>query len=226
MEEITSKVSKIENSLHSSRHQLQVLETSAKKSISPEVDGIRSHLKKGDSRVEYVAAQVRLFLSQIECPDDISTSVDVKPQMVWLRDNLQVIANDLDSAKDKAASSIKFTENYSYKVMDVGEEVDGSSYKLTEYHHKAAKLEEQSKSSLSWSEGKFKQTQSQIKYIEQKIGKKSIEAASKRVRKTQLETDLENARQQVARSERKRKHRKEDAIAGVVCCCHVSSYLE
>jgi hypothetical protein len=223
MEEITSEVGKIENNLHSSRRQLQTLEKSAKKSISSEVDGIRSSLKNGDTRVEYVTTQVRSFLSQIEYVDNVSTAVDMKPQMLWLRDNLQVIVSDLDAAKAKADSSIKCTEQYSYKVMDVGEEVDSSSNKLTEYHDEAAKLEEQAKSSLSSSESMLKKTQSTIERKEKEIKDKTAEAASKRQRKTQLEADLENNRQQVARAERERKDRKEQAIAGVVCCWYFSS---
>lgn len=225
MEEITSNVSNIENSLHSLRRQLQILETSAKRSISSEVDGIRPSLKNGDSRVEYVAAQVRSFLSQIECPDDISTSVDMKPQMLWLSDNLQIIASDLDAATAKADSSIESTMNYTYKVMDIRQQVCYSRQQLIEYHNEAAGLEEQAKESLSWSERMLKRIQLQIDSIEDQIGEKSIKVESKRQRKTQLETNLENARQQVTRSERKRKHRKEDAIVGVVCCCHVSSCL-
>jgi chromosome segregation ATPase len=216
MEEITSEVSRIQQTLHSSRSQLQVLETSAKNAISSEVDGIRFSLKNGDSRVEHVTTQVRSFLSQIEYVND-STSVDLKPQMIWLRDNLQVIVSDLDAAKAKADSSIECTEKYSYKVMDVGEEVDSASYKLTEYHEEAAKLEEQAKSSLSSSQSMLEHAQSQIKRKEQEIKEKTAEAASKRQRKKQLEADLQNKREQIARAERERKDRKEQAIASAVC---------
>ncbi|KAH8590060.1 hypothetical protein B0O99DRAFT_655118 [Bisporella sp. PMI_857] len=215
MEEITGEVSKIENGLHSSRYQLQTLETSAKGSISSEVDGLRSSLKNGDSRAEYVTDQMRSFFSQIQYINDVSTVVDIKPQMLWLHENLQVIVSDLDAAKAKADSSIKCTEKYSYEVMDVGEEVTSNSNKLTEYHDKVAKLEEQAKSSLSSSEIMLEYTQSQIERKEREIKEKMAEAVSKRRRKTQLETDLENKRQQVAHSERERKDRKEQAIVGV-----------
>ncbi|KIM96600.1 hypothetical protein OIDMADRAFT_148393 [Oidiodendron maius Zn] len=215
MEEITSKVTEIENCLHSSRCQLQTLETSAKKSISSEVDGIQSSLKNGYNRVEYIMTQVGSFLSQIEYVNDASTSVDMKPQVLWLHNNLQVIVSDLDIAKAKADSSIKCTEVYSYKVMDVGEEVDSSSNKLTEYQNEVVKLEGQAKLLMSTSETMLEYTRSQIECKEGEIREKTTEAASKRQSKTRLENDLEKNRQKAARAERERKDRKEQAIAGV-----------
>lgn len=225
MEEITSKVTEIENCLHSSRCQLQTLETSAKKSISLEVDGIQSSLKNGYNRVEHIMTQVGSFLSQIEYVNDASTSVDMKPQVLWLHDNLQVIVSDLDTAKAKADSSIKCTELYSYKVMDVGEEVDSSSNKLTEYQNEVVKLEGQAKSLMSTSETMLEYARSQIECKEREIREKTTEAASKQQSKTRLENDLEKNRQQAARAERERKDRKEQAIAGVVCSCHIPSNL-
>jgi len=214
MEEITSEVGKIQNSLHVSRRELQTLETSAKISISSEVDGIRSSLKNGDTRVEHVTAQVRSFLSQIEYTNEASTSVNIAPQMLWLHENLQVIVGDLDAAKAKADNSIRCTGQYSYKVMDVGEEVDAYSSKLTEYQDEAAKFAAQAKSSLSASESILEYTQSQIQRKEEEIRVKTSEVASKRLRKTQLEADIERKRQAAARADRERKGRKEQAIAG------------
>jgi len=216
MEEITSEVSKIQSTLHSSRSQLRLVETGAKKAISLEVDSLRCSLKNGHNRVEHTTTQVRSFLSQIEDIDN-STSVDLKSQVVWLHDNLQVIVSDLDAAKAKADSSIRCTEQFRYKVMDVGQEVDSSSNKLTEFLNDAAKLEAQARSSLTSSQSMLEYAQAQIRRKEQEIREKIAEAASKRLRRKQLENDLANKREQIARAERERQERKEQAIASAVC---------
>jgi hypothetical protein len=64
---------------------------------------------------------------------------------------------------------------------------------------------------------------SQIRRKEQEIRDKTAEAASKRLRKKQLETDLGNKRAQIARAEQERKDRKEQAIASAVCSQSSSS---
>lgn len=216
MNNITSEVSQIETSLHSSRRQLQTLESSAKKSISSEVDGIRTALKNGDTRAENVTTQMRSFLTQVEHTDDADATVDMKPQMLWLRERLDVIVRDLDATKACADSAITCTESYTYKVMDVAEEVDANRNKLTECHDEAAKLAAQAQASLSASESMLEHAQSQIKRKEKEIKEKTAEAASKRLQKAQLEAEIETKRQKIAQSEKEREERKEQAIVGVV----------
>jgi chromosome segregation ATPase len=216
MDKITREVNEIEATLHTSRTQLQTLERNAQNSISSEVNSIRTSLKSSDKRIEYVASQTRHFLSQIEYFNEAETCVDVQPQMTWLRDNLQSIVADLSTAEEQADSAIETTKDYSYKVMDIGQEVESNSSRLSEFHAQATSLAEQAQAALSASESMLEYTEDQIRKKEVEIKEKTAEAAAKRERKIELEVNIEKKRKEIETAEQNRKSRKEDSILGVV----------
>ena len=149
MDDLTQKVGNIETALHGSRRQLQTLDKNAQASIGQEVDGMRNALTSGDGKIQYVSSEVQSFLSQIEHNDTDTSLVDLKPQMIWLSTNLGGIVSELKMAQSRAETAMNYANDYTYKVMDVGQEVEISRSKLTEARRDGEFLTSETQSELS-----------------------------------------------------------------------------
>jgi chromosome segregation ATPase len=216
MEQIKREVREIESSLHSSRQLLYSLERVAERSITSEVDGIRTSLKKADHKIESVSSQVHAFRAQIEDVDNAERSVNMESQMTWLRDSLAKIVEDLEKAESSARTAIECTDTYVYKVMDLKQDVETNSSKLVEHHDNAAILLARAKSEVSASERSLLSIQEKVSTKEREINSKNTIATSKRQRKAVLERQCAAKRNDVAEARRQRERRKEQAVASTV----------
>lgn len=216
MEQIKREVREIESSLDSSRHLLYSLERVAERSITSEVDGIRTSLKKADHKMESVSSQVQAFRAQIEDVDNAEGSVNMESQMTWLRENLAKIMEDLGKAESSARTAIECTDTYVYKVMDLEQDVEAHSSKLIEHHDNAAILLARAKSEAFASERKLLSVQESVSTKEREINSKNTIATSKRQQKAVLERQYAAKCYDVAEARRQRERRKKQAAASTV----------
>jgi chromosome segregation ATPase len=222
MEEVNREVSKIQTQLHSSRRQLQALETKAPKSITSEVDGIRLSLRKADNRIEDISSQAQSFIKRLDDVEFANITVNMDPQMTWLNENLGKIVKDLEEAHSKTEGAISCTNELVYRALDVKQDVDFNNNKLTEYFDTATDLLNDAQAEVAASEGKLKVTQTSIFAKQREINQKNSLASSKRLQKAQLERQCQDKRNEIAQARRERKDRKEQAIASGVgrgSCC-------
>jgi len=216
MDDLTSKVGNIETTLHGSHKQLQTLDKNAQTSIGGEVRGIRNALTNGEGKIQHVSSEMRPFLRQIRCSDPDTSPIDLKPQMAWLSTNLGKIVSELETAQSRADAAIKYTNDYTYKVMDVGQEVEVNRCKLTEAQQDGEALASQAQSELSVSETLLAATQSKIATKESEIRTKTNEANAKRERKKKLDSEISDKNWKIYNAEQKAKRKKGDALFGAV----------
>ncbi|MCJ1401424.1 hypothetical protein MMC11_004637 [Xylographa trunciseda] len=214
MEDLTSTVGGIETALHGSRRQLQTLEKIAQASITQEVDGMRKALLNGDGKIEHVFSEIQSFLRRIEYNNTVETIIDLKPQMTWLSTNLDEIVTELKKAESRAETAMFCTNDYTYKVMDVGQEVEISRSKLTEAHRRGELLTSEAQSELSNSESLLATTESKIVSKERDIRTKTNESKTKRERKLELDSEISTKNQEISRASRVRESKKDKAAIG------------
>ena len=216
MEQIKREVQEIESSLHSSRQLLLSLERSAKRSITSEVAGARTSLRKADHKIEGVSSQVHTFRAQVENVDNAETTVKMDAQMTWLCDSLAKIMDDFKEAESCARSAIEGTDEYVYKIMDLKEDVEWRSSKLTGHHSNATILLARAKSEVSASESSLLSIQEKVSSKAREIASKNRSAASKRRQKAGLEQQAAAKRAGIAEARRERERRKDRAAASTV----------
>jgi chromosome segregation ATPase len=218
MESLSEGIGQIGTDLNISRVQLSALEQRAGSAIGSQVDGIRTSLHSGENRIENVTSQAKDFLGRIEYIAEAETSIDLQPQMVWLRDSLHEIAHDFDVAQERADDAITLTNEYVYKFMDVGHDVDSNKRRLSEFNNQVANFEQEAQEALSASESLVAQTRSQIQRKGQEIKDKVTAAKNAKDRKFQIEAEIQNKRQEMELAEKGRRRKKKGLIAGVVSC--------
>jgi hypothetical protein len=101
MDELTTKLSPIESSLHESRRKLGDYEHAAGILIGAKVSSMRDALLQGDRRIEHVTEEVWSFLRAIDSHEP--HTVNLKPQINWLSANIKMIITDLQTAETRTA---------------------------------------------------------------------------------------------------------------------------
>jgi hypothetical protein len=217
MENLASKVANIESDLHKHRRQLQTLEISAKASIGGEVQRIQTALTNGDDKIQYASSQMQSCLSQIGYyHSDPASSLDLAPQMTWLSTRLAEIVNEFEIAQSCAETAIYYVNDYTYKVLDVGQEVEASRSQLTEAEVDGEILVREAQEELSLSERLLAATQAKITDKEREISAKTTEANAKRQKKTQLDGEIADNNRRIREAEAKVEKKKDRAaISGV-----------
>jgi chromosome segregation ATPase len=217
MENLTSKVANIENDLHEHRRQLQTFEINAKASIGGEVQDMQAALTDGDNKILYVSSDMQSCLRQIEDDhSDPTSTLHLAPQMTWLSTRLGEIASDFETAQSRAETAIYCVNDYTYKVLDVEQEVEASRSQLTEAEADGKILAREAQEELSLSERLLAATQLKITGKEREISTKTSEANAKRQRKTQLDRDIADKNRRIREVETKVEKKKDRAaISGV-----------
>jgi predicted RNase H-like nuclease (RuvC/YqgF family) len=217
MESLSSNVTKIKSYFHSSRERLNILDASAKKTIGTEVTGIRTSLQDSSTKIQHTTSQMHSYLSQIEYTTKPETTVDMAPQISWLSTSLDSIVASLGGAQASADRALLCTTQYTYLVLDVGQEVEAESDRLNEFQSQAKGMASQAESLLSLSEEMLRQTQAKVRAKEEEIRIKRREVNEKRNRKKRLQREISQKNTQIAETERRRNSKKEDAGVGLVC---------
>jgi len=217
MENLASKVANIESDLHKHRRQLQTLETNAKASIGGEVQGTQTALTNGDDKIQYVSSEIQSCLCQIEYyHSDRTSPLDLAPQMTWLSTRLGEIVSDFETAQSRAKTAIYYVNDYTYKVLDVGQEVEASRSQLTETEADGEILAQEAQEELSLSERLLAATQAKMADKEREISAKTSEVNAKRQRKTQLDREIADKNRRIREAEAKVEKKKDRAaISGV-----------
>lgn len=115
-----------------------------------------------------------------------------------------------------ADSAIHCVDRYTYNVMDIAQEVESNSSKLTGHHTEVSTLAADAQTELDASESMLEQAKSQIKLKEADIKQKTADVESKQQRKKQLEDEIAEKQAQGKVARRERKSRKEDSLLGLV----------
>ncbi|KAL5598153.1 hypothetical protein FOBRF1_011946 [Fusarium oxysporum] len=103
-----------------------------------------------------------------------------------------------------------------YRVMDVGRDVEAQDDLLDECQSQAKGLASQAERSLSSSEGILAQTQTKASAKEEEIRTKTRQATEKRTRKAQLDREISQKNGQIAETHRRRESKKESAGVGLM----------
>ncbi|KAM7218897.1 hypothetical protein V8F06_005777 [Rhypophila decipiens] len=211
MDNISSNVRKVQTNLHSSRRLLTTIESNGKRELTSEVSGMRDAIKMGDNKLVSASAQVRSYLLQIENVPKAETTVDMKPQMGWLHKSLDSVVGSFGEAQNAAGRALRCTTECSYRVLDVGQEVEKNREQLSDYQRQARALANQASSSLRSSETLLREGREQIGEKEAEIRRKTSEAAALRERKRKLEKEIPQKEAEIREAERQRQSKKEDA---------------
>ena len=218
MENLSSNVTRIQSSLYSARQRFNNLDANAKETIETEVTDIRTSLQDGSVKVQHTIVQIRSHLSQIEdVVEPNKAAPTALPQIEWLSQALDSIVASLDDAQASADRALLCTTQYTYSVLDVGQEVEAESDKLNQCQSIVEGMADQAKSSLRYSEEVLKEAQAKVNAKEEEIQRKTREANEKRTRKTQLESEITQKNTEIAATERRRESKKGSAAAGLVC---------
>ncbi|KAM7186292.1 hypothetical protein V8F33_011888 [Rhypophila sp. PSN 637] len=216
MDNISSNVRKVQTNLHSSRRLLTTIESNGKRELTSEVSGMRDSIKAGDDKLVNASAQVRSYLLQIENVPKAETTVDMKPQMGWLHKSLDSVVSSFGEAQNAAGRALRCTTECSYRVLDVGQEVEKNREKLSDYQRQARVLADQASSSLRTSETLLREAREQMREKEAEIRRKTSEAAALRERKRELAREIPQKEAEIREAERQRQSKKEDAALAAV----------
>ncbi|KAN0086830.1 hypothetical protein V8E54_000518 [Elaphomyces granulatus] len=208
MDELTGKVATIESDLYNHRRRLQTLETDAQKSIGGEIQGLRTALTNGDGKVQDISLETQTCLFQIEDHVGDNSLIDLKPQMTLLSTGLGEVVGELETARSRAETALNHVIDYTYKVMDVGQEVESSRSKLNKAEADSKILVDEAQKELNMSERRLAATLSKITDKENEIRTKTDEANGKRLQKNQLDAEILNKNQKIHDTERGVKRRK------------------
>ena len=163
-----------------------------------------------------VSSEVQSFLSQIEHNDTDTSLIDLKPQLKWLSTNLGEIISELKMAQSQAGTAMNYTNDYTYKVMDVGQEVEISRSKLIEARRDGEFLTSEAQSELSNSQRQLAATQSEIAAKEREIRTKTNEANAKRERRQELNSEISRINREISEATRAREKKEDIAAVGAV----------
>jgi len=176
---------------------------------------MQTALTNSDNKIQYVCSDMQSCLWQIEYYSDTST-LDLTPQMTWLSTRLGEIVSDFEAAQSCAETAIYYVNDYTYKVLDVGQEVEASRSQLTEAEADGEILAQEAQEELSLSERLLAATQAKIVDKEREISTKTSEANAKRQRKTQLDGEIADKNRRIREAEAKVEKKKDRAaISGV-----------
>ncbi|KAL9565714.1 hypothetical protein ACKAV7_009896 [Fusarium commune] len=216
METLSSDVSKIQNSLQSARERLSALDATSKKAVATEVVAVRSSLQDSLIQAQHTKLQMSTYLLLLENVENPETTINIAPQISWLGRSLNGIAASLAQAEASADSALQSTMDCTYRVMDVGRDVEAQDDLLDECQSQAKGLASQAESSLSSSEEILAQTQTKVSAKEEEIRTKTRQATEKRTRKAQLDREISQKNGQIAETHRRRESKKESAGVGLM----------
>ncbi|KAG7411318.1 hypothetical protein Forpe1208_v009787 [Fusarium oxysporum f. sp. rapae] len=216
METLSSEVSKIQNSLQSARERLSALDATSKKAVATEVVAVRSSLQDSLIQAQHTKLQMSSYLLLLENVENPETTINIAPQISWLGRSLNGIAASLAQAEASADSALQSTMDCTYRVMDVGRDVEAQDDLLDECQSQAKGLASQAESSLSSSEEILAQTQTKASAKEEEIRTKTRQATEKRTRKAQLDREISQKNGQIAETHRRRESKKESAGVGLM----------
>jgi chromosome segregation ATPase len=136
--------------------------------------------------------------------------------MTWLPTRLGEIVSDFETAQSGAETAIYYVNDCTYKVLDVGQEVEASRSQLTEAEADGEILARGAQKELSLSERLLAATQAKIADKEREIRAKTSEANAKRQRKTQLDSGIADKNRRIREAEAKVEKKKDRAaVSGV-----------
>ncbi|KAI7770219.1 hypothetical protein LZL87_002590 [Fusarium oxysporum] len=216
METLSSDVSKIQNSLQSARERLSALDATSKKAVASEVVAVRSSLQDSLIQAQHTKLQMSSYLLLLENVENPERTINIAPQISWLGRSLNGIAASLAQAEASADSALQSTMDCTYRVMDVGRDVEAQDDLLDECQSQAKGLASQAESSLSSSEEILAQTQTKASAKEEEIRTKTRQATEKRTRKAQLDREISQKNGQIAETHRRRESKKESAGVGLM----------
>lgn len=217
METLSNDVSNIQNSLQSARERLSALDVTSKNTVATEVAAVRSSLQDSLIQAQHTKLQMSSYLLLLENIESPETIINIAPQISWLGRSLNGIAASLAQAEASADSALQSTMDCTYRVMDVGRDVEAQDELLDECQSQAKGLASQAERSLSSSEEILAQTQTKASAKEEEIRTKTRQATEKRTRKAQLDHEISQKNGQIAETHRRRESKKESAGVGLVC---------
>jgi chromosome segregation ATPase len=135
-----------------------------------------------------------------------------------LSTGLGEIVGELETARSRAETALNHVIDYTYKVMDVGQEVESSRSKLNKAEADSKILVDEAQKELNMSERRLAATLSKITDKENEIRTKTDEANGKRLQKNQLDAEILNKNQKIHDTERGVKRRKGTAAVSTVSC--------
>ncbi|EXL47934.1 hypothetical protein FOCG_10440 [Fusarium oxysporum f. sp. radicis-lycopersici 26381] len=216
METLSNDVSKIQNSLQSARERLSALDVTSKNTVATEVAAVRSSLQDSSIQAQHTKLQMSSYLLLLENVESPETIINIAPQISWLGRSLNGIAASLAQAEASADSALQSTMDCTYRVMDVGRDVEAQDDLLDECQSQAKGLASQAERSLSSSEEILAQTQTMASAKEEEIRTKTRQATEKRTRKAQLDREILQKNGQIAETHRRRESKKESAGVGLM----------
>ncbi|EXM26222.1 hypothetical protein RAB80_012662 [Fusarium oxysporum f. sp. vasinfectum] len=216
METLSNDVSKIQNSLQSARERLSALDVTSKNTVATEVAAVRSSLQDSLIQAQHTKLQMSSYLLLLENVESPETIINIAPQISWLGRSLNGIAASLAQAEASADSALQSTMDCTYRVMDVGRDVEAQDDLLDECQSQAKGLASQAERSLSSSEEILAQTQTKASAKEEEIRTKTRQATEKRTRKAQLDREISQKNGQIAETHRRRESKKESAGVGLM----------
>ncbi|KAL7762936.1 hypothetical protein ACKLNR_006294 [Fusarium oxysporum f. sp. zingiberi] len=216
METLSNDVSKIQNSLQSARERLSALDVTSKNTVATEVAAVRSSLQDSLIQAQHTKLQMSSYLLLLENVESPEATINIAPQISWLGRSLNGIAASLAQAEASADIALQSTMDCTYRVMDVGRDVEAQDELLDECQSQAKGLASQAERSLSSSEEILAQTQTKASAKEEEIRTKTRQATEKRTRKAQLDREISQKNGQIAETHRRRESKKESAGVGLM----------
>lgn len=215
MDDLRTRVSSIESSLHDSRRQLQVHESKARAGIGGDVIGMRDALLQGDVRIQKAISEVNSFMKLIDFRQP--GTVDLNPQINWLSGSIATILSDFETANTKANSAMIKTMTYQNSVNDVGHDVARKQRELEEAHSNGQVLAKVAESQLAQSEKLVREAEASVKQKTEEIENKRAQASALRSKLPGYESQMKEKNQELARKKQTAEDKKDKAILGGVC---------
>lgn len=214
MDFLKTKIKTIEEELHQSGRTLQTLESNAHDVIVAEVQEMRRAVVRGDRQIEHVQSETQRCLIILE--NEISGSADLKPQLAWLRTNVNLILEQFQNAESHADAAIEQTITYKTKINDIGQRVGISKAELRVAERNGEKLASSAQSRLQRSEQRVNEIQEKIDAKEGEIREKTSEASDLEDLLKNLEREIEAICTAAREAEKRAKKKKGMSIAGTV----------
>lgn len=133
MDEAARAVPAIRSKLDKSRRNLHEHNRLNGKVFKTKGEGIQTSLRAADNRIVDTHIKAATLVRQLEGIEHASKTVNLHPQMSWMFSEIVEIDQNLVSAYQHADSAVVFSDEQTYKLMDIKEEVEVESNKLKEH---------------------------------------------------------------------------------------------